>query len=278
MTTKVDLPIELLATALANVAEKWLADRAEETTNTKAGRAIKKICNMLETCLITQRGIHFAQLLLALAPSLDRETCLEAGKHALFVLRALDECGYIRIAMQEFEDESGELHEYNVIMPTAKFEEEWVSVPHTKKRFEICGDALTRRFTKERKPIKGYESIRPKIRYSKDILALIPFISSHDCEGTQVWERLSDHYQEGVLKTLQARSKEEKDFFNELRVCLRGDDARGRNITLDPFLNYQGNKRIRASLELESEFIKKDVKESSFGFYYDPDDDKEDKD
>lgn len=274
----VDLPVELLATALADTAEKWLAKRNEEVANTRAGKAIRKICSMLETSLITHRGINFAQMLLALTPTLSREDCLEAGKHVLFVLRALDECHWIKVAIQEFENEAGETVEYNVIMPTSTFKEEWVSVPHSKKRFEICGDALTRRFTKGRKPVKGYESIRPKIRYSKDILALIPFISSHDCEGTQVWERLSDHYQEEVLKTLQARSKEEKDFFNELRICLRGDDARGRDITLDPFLNYQGNKRIRASLELESEFIKKDVKESSFGFYYDPDDDKEDKD
>lgn len=278
MATTIDLPVELLATALAATAEEWLVARDKEIAETKAGKAIKKICSMLETATITRRGINFAQMLLALAPTLSREDCLEAGKNVLYVLRALDECHWIKVVVQEFEDESGELHEYNVIMPTETFRKEWVSIPHTKRRFEICGDALTRRFTKGRKPIKGYESIRPKIRYSKDILALIPFISSHDCEGTQVWERLSDHYQEEVLKTLQARSKEEKDFFNELRICLRGDDARGRDITLDPFLNYQGNKRIRASLELESEFIKKDVKESSFGFYYDPDDDKEDKD
>lgn len=273
----VDLPVELIATALASTAEEWLAKKDEEVANTKAGKAIRKICNMLETSLITQRGINFAQMLLALTPTLDREACLEAGRNVLYVLRALDACGYIRIAVQEFEDESGELHEYNAIMPTARFEEEWVSVPHTKKRFEICGDALTRRFTKGRKPVKGYESIRPKIRYSKDILSLIPFISSHDCEGTLVWEKLSDHYQEEVLRTLQERSKN-ANFFNELRTCLRGDDARGRDITLDPFLNYQGNKRIRASLELETEFIKKDVKESSFGFYHDPDDDKKNED
>lgn len=274
MATTIDLPVELLATALADTAEEWLAARDAEIMNTKAGKAIHKICNMLETSVITRRGIHFAQLVLALAPTLSREDCLEAGKNVLFVLRALDECHWIRIDIQEFEDESGELHEYNVIMPTAKFKEEWVSIPHEKRRFEICGDALTRRFTKGRKPVKGYESIRPRIRYSKDILALIPFISSHDCEGTTVWEKLSDHYQEDVLKTLQEESKLEPDFYDKLRVCLRGDDARGRNITLDPFLNYQGNKRIRASIELESEFIKKDVKESSFGFYHDPDDDK----
>ena len=270
MTTKVDLPIELLATALATTAEEWLAKRNEEIANTKAGRAIVKICNMLETALITQRGINFAQMLLTITSSLDREACLEAGRNVLYVLRALDECGYIRIAVQEFEDESGELHEYNVILPTERFREEWVSIPHTKKRFEICGDALTRRFTKGRKPIKGYESIRPKIRYSKDILSLIPFISSHDCEGTLVWEKLSDHYQEQVLRTLQEESKLEPDFYDKLRICLRGDDARGRNITLDPFLNYQGNKRIRASVELETEFIDKDTKESSFGFYCAP--------
>lgn len=275
MAMKVDLPVELLATALADTAEKWLAKRDEEIANTRAGKTIRKICSMLKTSLITQRGIHFAQMLLALAPTLSREDCLEAGRNVLFVLRALDECGYIRVVMQEFEDESGELHEYNVIMPTTKFEEEWVSIPHTKKRFEICGDALTRRFTKERRPIKGYESIRPKIRYSKDILSLIPFIQSHNCEGTMVWEKLSDHYQEQVLRSLQEQSKSDKNFFDELRICLRGDDARGRNITLDPFLNYQGSKRIRAALELESEFIKKDVKESSFGFYHDPDDKKQ---
>ena len=278
MTTKVDLPIELLATALADTAEKWLAKRDQEVCETKAGKAIKKICSMLETATITKRGINFAQMLLALSPTLEREDCLEAGRNVLYVLRALDECGYIRIVLQEFEDESGELHEYNTIMPTARFEEEWVSIPHEKKRFEICGDALTRRFTKGRRPVKGYESIRPKIRYSKDILSLIPFIRSHSCEGTMVWEKLSDHYQEDVLKTLEARSKAEKDFFDKLRICLRGDDARGRDITLDPFLNYQGNKRIRASLELETEFIKKDVKESSFGFFHDPDDDKKQED
>lgn len=275
---KIDLPVELIATALANTAEEWLNKRNEEIANTKAGKAIKKICSMLETATITQRGINFAQMLLALAPTLSREDCLEAGRNVLFVLRALDECGYIRIAMQEFESEDGEVHEYNVILPTERFKEEWVSVPHTKRRFEICGDALTRRFTKGRRPVKGYESIRPKIRYSKDILALIPFINSHNCEGTLVWEKLSDHYQEDVLKTLQARSKDEKDFFDTLRTCLRGDDARGRDITLDPFLNYQGNKRIRAALELETEFIKKDVKESSFGFFHDPDDDKKNED
>lgn len=274
MTTKDDLPIELLATALAITAEEWLAKRDAEIMNTKAGKAIKKICSMLETSLITQRGINFAQMLLALAPTLSREDCLEAGKDVLYVLRALDECHWIRVEIQEFEDESGELHEYNVIMPTSTFKEEWKSISHTKKRFEICGDALTRRFTKGRKAIKGYESIRPKIRYSKGILSLIPFISSHDCEGTEVWEKLSDHYQEQVLRSLQEQSKTDKNFFDELRICLRGDDARGRDITLDPFLNYQGNKRIRASIELETEFIKKDVKESSFGFYRDPDDDK----
>lgn len=272
----VDLPVELLATALADTAEKWLAKRDEQVYKSTVGKAIRKVCAMLETSLITQRGINFAQMLLALSPTLEREDCLEAGRNVLYVLRALDACGYIRIVLQEFEDESGELREYNTIMPTARFEEEWVSIPHTKKRFEICGDALTRRFTKGRKAIKGYESIRPKIRYSKDILSLIPFISSHDCEGTEVWEKLSDHYQEEVLKTLQERAKCEDKFFDTLRVCLRGDDARGRNITLDPFLNYQGNKRIRASLELETEFIKKDVKESSFGFFHDPDDKKED--
>lgn len=265
-----DLPVELLATALANTAEEWLANRDKEVAETKTGKAIKKICSMLETSLTTQRGINFAQMLLAITPTLNREDCLEAGRNVLYVLRALDECGYIRIVLQEFEDESGELREYNTIMPTARFEEEWVSVPHTKKRFEICGDALTRRFTKGRKPVKGYESIRPKIRYSKDILSLIPFISSHDCEGTMVWEKLSDHYQEQVLRSLQERSKSESNFFDELRICLRGDDARGRNITLDPLLNYQGNKRIRASLELETEFIDKDTKESSFGFFYAP--------
>lgn len=270
MATTIDLPVELLATALANTAEEWLAKRDKEVAETKVGKAIRKICSMLETSLITQRGINFAQMLLAISPTLDREACLEAGRNVLFVLRALDECHWIRVVVQEFEDEAGELHEYNVIMPTSTFEEEWVSIPHSKKRFEICGDALTRRFTKGRRPVKGYESIRPKIRYSKDILSLIPFINSHDCEGTQVWEKLSDHYQEEVLKTLQIRSKDEKDFFDELRVCLRGDDARGRDITLDPFLNYQGNKRIRASLELETEFIDKDVKESSFGFFYAP--------
>lgn len=273
MTTKVDLPIELLATALADTAEKWLVKRDEEVANTKAGKAIRKICSMLETSLITQRGINFAQMLLALSSTLEREDCLEAGRNVLFVLRALDECHWIRVEIQEFEDESGELHEYNVIMPTSTFKEEWVSIPHEKRRFEICGDALTRRFTKGRRPIKGYESIRPKIRYSKDILSLIPFINSHMCEGTLVWEKLSDHYQEEILKTLQEESKE-PNFYDKLRTCLRGDDARGRNITLDPFLNYQGNKRIRASIELESEFIKKDVKESSFGFFHDPDDDK----
>ena len=270
MAMKVDLPVELLATALATTAEEWLIARDKEICETEAGRAIKKICSMLETATITRRGINFAQMLLALSPTLEREDCLEAGRNVLYVLRALDACGYIRIVLQEFEDESGELHEYNTIMPTAKFEEEWVSIPHTKKRFEICGDALTRRFTKGRKPIKGYESIRPKIRYSKDILSLIPFISSHDCEGTLVWEKLSDHYQEEILRTLQTRSKDESNFFDELRVCLRGDDARGRDITLDPFLNYQGNKRIRASVELETEFIDKDTKESSFGFFYAP--------
>lgn len=270
MTTKVDLPIELLATALAATAEEWLAKRDEEIANTRAGKAIRKICSMLETSLITQRGINFAQMLLALSPSLNREDCLEAGRNVLFVLRALDECHWIRVVVQEFEDEAGELHEYNVIMPTAKFKEEWVSIPHTKRRFEICGDALTRRFTKGRKPIKGYESVRPKIRYSKDILSLIPFISSHDCEGTMVWEKLSDRYQEQVLRSLQEQSKTDKNFFDELHICLRGDDARGRNITLDPFLNYQGNKRIRAALELETEFIDKDTKESSFGFYCAP--------
>ena len=278
MTTKVDLPIELLATALATTAEEWLAKREEEIMHTKVGKAIHKICSMLETATITQRGINFAQMLLALTPTLNREDCLETGRNVLFVLRALDECHWIRVVVQEFEDESGELYEYNCIMPTERFREEWVSVPHTKKRFEICGDALTRRFTKGRKPVKGYESIRPKIRYSKDILSLIPFISSHDCEGTMVWEKLSDHYQEEVLRSLQERSKSESNFFDALRVCLRGDDARGRNITLDPFLNYQGNKRIRASLELETEFIKKDVKESSFGFFHDPDDDKKQED
>lgn len=274
----VDLPVELLATALATTAEEWLAKRDEEIANTRAGKAIRKICSMLETSLITQRGINFAQMLLALSPSLDRESCLEAGRNVLYVLRALDECGYIRIAMQEFESEDGEIHEYNVILPTERFKEEWVSIPHSKKRFEICGDALTRRFTKGRRPIKGYESIRPKIRYSKDILSLIPFIQSHDCEGTLVWEKLSDHYQEQVLRSLQEQSKSDKNFFDELRICLRGDDARGRDITLDPFLNYQGNKRIRASLELETEFIKKDVKESSFGFFHDPDNDKKNED
>lgn len=278
MAIKIDLPIELLATALADTAEKWLANRDEEVANTRAGKAIRKICSMLETAVITQRGINFAQMLLALAPSLEREDCLEAGRNVLYVLRALDECHWIRIDIQEFEDESGELHEYNVIMPTSTFEEEWVSVPHSKKRFEICGDALTRRFTKGRKPVKGYESIRPKIKYSKDIIALIPFIKSHECEGTQVWEKLSDHYQEQVLRSLQERSKTDKNFFDELHICLRGDDARGRDITLDPFLNYQGNKRIRASLELETEFIKKDVKESSFGFFHDPDNDKKQED
>lgn len=269
MTTKVDLPIELLATALAATAEEWLAARDKEIAETKAGKAIKKICSMLETATITRRGINFAQILLALAPTLSREDCLEAGRNVLYVLRALDECGYIRIAMQEFESEDGEVHEYNVILPTERFKEEWVSIPHSKKRFEICGDALTRRFTKGRRPVKGYESIRPKIRYSKDILSLIPFIQSHNCEGTLVWEKLSDHYQEQVLRSLQEESKE-PNFYDKLRTCLRGDDARGRNITLDPFLNYQGNKRIRAAIELETEFIDKDTKESSFGFFYAP--------
>jgi hypothetical protein len=270
MTTKVDLPIELLATALANTAEEWLENRNKELCETKVGKAIRKVCAMLETSLITGRGVHFAQLLLALSPTLSREDCLEAGRNALYVLRALDECHWIRVAIQEFENEAGETVEYNVIMPTSTFKEEWVSIPHEKRRFEICGDALTCRFTKGRRPVKGYESIRPKIRYSKDILALIPFINSHMCEGTKVWEKLSDHYQEEILRTLQERSKNESNFFDELRTCLRGDDARGRDITLDPFLNYQGNKRIRASLELETEFIDKDTKESSFGFFYAP--------
>lgn len=278
MAMKVDLPIELIATALADTAEKWLAARDREVAETRAGKAIRKICSMLETSLITQRGINFAQMLLALTPTLSREDCLEAGKNVLYALRALDECGYIRIDIQEFESEDGEVHEYNVILPTERFKEEWVSIPHSKRRFEICGNALTRRFTKGRKPVKGYESIRPRIKYSKDILALIPFISSHNCEGTLVWEKMTDRYQEEVLRTLQERSKNESNFFDELRICLRGDDARGRDITLDPFLNYQGNKRIRASLELETEFIKKDVKESSFGFFHDPDNDKKNED
>lgn len=243
-----DLPIDLEVAVYAGyLVENW---------HRPVEQKIEKILNMISDAKEKEHPLTMGALILAFSKSEKREDALKAGEFVLPILMILIKEGYIFINEEHFTTENGERRSFCGFRSTDKWD--WKST-QGENNFRICGSTLVKRYTKNRPHIRGYESINPELRYSRSILKLYPFLQKGEL-GLYIQGNLDD-YQYGILEQLQ---KELESSINNLckqtHVCMRGDDSRGRDVTLTGKLNYQGIKVIRHSVEFaHAEFIKADA-------------------
>lgn len=239
-----DLPIDLEVAVYAGyLIENW---------HRPVEQKLEKLFNMIADSKEKEQALTMGALILAFSKSEKREDALKAGEFVLPILLTLINEGLIYISQEHFSTENGEKRCFYGFRTTPKWD--WVST-QDKNNFRICGSTLIKRYTKNRPHVKGYESINPELRYSRSILKKYPFLQKGE-HNLYIQGNLDD-YQYSVLEKLQ---KELDNSINELckkvRVCMRGDDSRGRDVTLTAELNYQGIKPIRHSLEFaHCEFI-----------------------
>ena len=243
-----DLPIDLEVAVYAGyLIENW---------HRPVISRLEKLFNMIADAKEKEQALTMGALILAFSKSEKREDALKVGEFVLPILLTLINEGYIYISKEHFTTENGEKRSFYGFRTTDKWN--WKST-QGKNNFRICGSTLVKRYTKDRPHIKGYESINPKLRFSRNILTKFPFLQKGE-HGLYIQGKLDD-YQYGILEKLQ---KELDSSINELckkvRICMRGDDSRGRDDTLTGELNYQGIKVIRHSLEFaHCEFIQSDA-------------------
>lgn len=216
---------------------------------------LEKLFNMIADSKEKQQAVSMGALILAFSKSEKREDALKAGEFILPVLTTLIKEKLIYISEEHFTTENGERRCFYGFRTTDKWN--WKST-QTKNDFRICGSTLVKRYTKNRPHIKGYESINPQLRFSRSILKRYPFLQKGEY-GLYIQGKLDD-YQFSILEKLQKELEESiNNLCKKVRTCMRGDDSRGRDVTLTGELNYQGIKVIRHSLEFaHTEFIKAD--------------------
>lgn len=243
-----DLPLELEIEA---IAASLIKDWERPVIN-----RLEKLFNMISDSAEKNQALTMGAIILTFSASEKREDALKAGEFVLPVLLTLINEGLIYISQEHFSTENGEKRCFYGFRTTDKWD--WKST-QSKNNFRVCGSTLVKRYTKNRPHIKGYESINPKLRFSRCILKRCPFLQKGE-HGLYIQGKLDD-YQYSILEKLQ---KELDTSINNLckkvRICMRGDDSRGRDVTLTGELNYQGIKVIRHSLEFaHAEFIKADA-------------------
>jgi hypothetical protein len=243
-----DLPIDLEVVA---IAASLLRDWERPVIN-----KLEKLFNMISDAKEKNQALTMGALILAFSTSEKREDALKAGEFVLPVLMTLIKEELIYINEEHFTTENGERRCFYGFRTTNKWN--WVST-QSKNNFRICGSTLVKRYTKNRPHVKGYESINPELRYSRSILKKYPFLQKGE-HGIYIQGKLDD-YQFSILEQLQKELEESiNNLCKQTHVCMRGDDSRGRDVTLTGKLNYQGIKVIRHSVEFaHAEFIKADA-------------------
>lgn len=243
-----DLPIDLeIAVYAGYLIENW---------HRPVEQKLEKLFNMIADSKEKEQALTMGALILAFSKSEKREDALNAGKFVLPILLILINEGYIYINEEHFSTENGEKRCFYGFRTTPKWD--WKST-QSKNNFRVCGSTLVKRYTKNRPHIKGYESINPKLRFSRSILKRYPFLQKGE-HNLYIQGNLDD-YQYSILEKLQKELEESiNNLCKKVRVCMRGDDSRGRDVTLTGELNYQGIKVIRHSLEFaHCEFIQADA-------------------
>lgn len=243
-----DLPIDLEVAAIAaSLIRDW--DRPVE-------QKLERLFNMISDAKEKQQALTMGALILAFSKSEKREDALKAGEFVLPVLMTLIKEKLIYISEEHFTTENGERRSFCGFRTTDKWD--WKST-QSKNSFRVCGSTLVKRYTKNRPHIKGYESINPKLRFSRSILTKCPFLKKGE-HNLYIQGNLDD-YQYSILEKLQKELDSSiNNLCKKIRVCMRGDDSRGRDDTLTGELNYQGIKVIRHSLEFaHCEFIQADA-------------------
>lgn len=242
-----DLPINLEAAVYAAyIIENW---------HRPVEQKLEKLFNMISDSAEKNQALTMGALILAFSKSEKREDALKAGEFILPILLVLINEGLIYISEEHFSTENGEKRCFYGFRTTPKWD--W-KCTQPKNSFRVCGSTLVKRYTKGRPHIKGYESINPQLRFSRSILKRYPFLQKGEHE-LFIQGNLDD-YQYSILEKLQEELDTSiNNLCKKVRVCLRGDDSRGRDVTLSGELNYQGIKVIRHSLEFaHAEFIKAD--------------------
>ena len=240
-----DLPIDLEVAVYAGyLIENW---------HRPVISRLEKLFNMIADAKEKEQALTMGALILAFSKSEKREDALKAGEFVLPILLILIKEGYIFINEEHFTTENGERRSFYGFRITDKWT--WKST-QSKNNFRVCGSTLVKRYTKNRPHIKGYESINPELRYSRSILTKYPFLQKGE-HGIYIQGKLDD-YQFSILEQLQEELETSiNNLCKQTHVCMRGDDSRGRNVTLTGKLNYQGIKIIRHSVEFaRCEFIK----------------------
>lgn len=239
-----DMPLELEVAAIAaSLIKDW-----ERPVIIK----LEKLFNMIADSKEKEQALTMGALILAFSKSEKREDALKAGEFVLPVIMTLIKEQLIYISEEHFTTENGEKRCFCGFRTTDKWD--WQST-QSKNNFRVCGSTLVKRYTKNRPHIKGYESINPQLRFSRSILKRCPFLQKGE-HGLYIQGKLDD-YQYSILEKLQKELEESiNNLCKKVRVCMRGDDSRGRDVTLTGELNYQGIKVIRHSLEFaHCEFI-----------------------
>lgn len=243
-----DLPINLEVAVYAGyLVENW---------HRPVISRLEKLFNMIADAKEKEQALTMGALILAFSKSEKREDALKAGEFILPILLTLINEGYIIINEEHFTTENGEKKCFYGFRTTNKWD--WVST-QSKNNFRICGSTLVKRYTKNRPHIMGYESINPELRFSRSILTKFPFLQKG--EHSLYIQGDLDDYQYSILEKLQKElDSSVNNLCKKVRTCMRGDDSRGRDVTLTGELNYQGIKVIRHSLEFaHAEFIKADA-------------------
>lgn len=240
-----DLPIDLEVAVYAGyLLENWQRPVISR---------LEKLFNMIADAKEKEQALTMGALVLAFSKSEKREDALAAGKFILPILLTLINEGLIYINEEHFTTENGEKRCFYGFRTTDKWN--WKST-QSKNSFRVCGSTLVKRYTKNRPHVKGYESINPQLRFSRSILTKCPFLQKGE-HNLYIQGDLDD-YQYSVLEKLQKElDTSVNNLCKKVRVCMRGDDSRGRDVTLTGELNYQGIKVIRHSVEFaHCEFIK----------------------
>lgn len=243
-----DLPIDLEVAVYAGyLLENWYRPVEQK---------LEKLFNMIADSAEKEQALTMGALVLAFSKSEKREDALKAGEFVLPVLMTLIKEKLIYISEEHFTTENEEKRCFYGFRTTPKWD--WKST-QSKNNFRICGSTLVKRYTKNRPHVKGYESINPELRYSHSILKKYPFLQKGE-HGIYIQGKLDD-YQFSILEQLQKELEESiNNLCKQTHVCMRGDDSRGRDVTLTGKLNYQGIKVIRHSIEFaHCEFIKADA-------------------
>jgi len=243
-----DLPIDLEVAVYAGyLIENW---------HRPVEQKIEKLFNMISDSAEKEQALTMGALILAFSKSEKREDVLKAGEFVLPVLMTLIKEKLIYISEEHFTTENGERRSFCGFRTTDKWD--WKST-QSKNSFRVCGSTLVKRYTKGRPHIKGYESINPELCFSRSILTKYPFLQKGE-HGLFIQGDLDD-YQYSILEKLQKElDTSVNNLCKKVRTCMRGDDSRGRDVTLTGKLNYQGIKVIRHSVEFaHAEFIKADA-------------------